>query len=53
MLSLHAYMGGGGSMVIMFCEETFFPTTKEYILFNYKFVENLENGNPISIPIKQ
>ena len=34
---LHAYMAGGGSMVIMFfAKSQFFPTTKEYILFNYK-----------------
>ena len=35
-LSLYAYMDGGGSMVIMFLRKAnFFPTTKEYILFNY------------------
>ena len=39
-------------MVIVFAQSQFCPTAKEYILFNYKFVENLENGNPISIPIK-
>ena len=36
--------------MVNFCRKLVFPTTKEYILFNYKFVENIENGNPISIP---
>ena len=28
MLSLHAYMAGGGSMVIMFCKKPVFPYNK-------------------------
>ena len=46
-------MAGGGSMVIMFYEKPIFPTTKEYILFNYHGGWNIEDGTPIWIPIKK
>ena len=39
-------------MVIVFAKSQFFPTTKEYTLFNYHDGWNIENGTPISIPIK-
>ena len=36
-LSLHAYMAGGKALwLYVFAKSQFFPTTKEYILFNYK-----------------
>ena len=53
MLSLYAYLAGGGSMVIMFfAKSQIFHTTKEYILFNHHGSGYIENGTPISIPIK-
>ena len=35
MLSLHAYLAGGKLYAYSFAKSQFFPTTKEYILFNY------------------
>ena len=32
--------------LIGFAKSQFFPTAKEYILFNYIFFENIENGKP-------
>ena len=53
-LSLHAYMAGGKALWYkVFAKSQFFPTTKEYILFNYHGSLNIENGTPISIPIKK
>ena len=37
----------------VFAKSQFFPTAKEYILFNYKVFENIEKVNPLSIPIKR
>ena len=46
MLTLHAYMAGGGSKVTMFCKKPIFPYNKGiYILFNYHGSwKNIENG---------
>ena len=45
-------MAGGGSMVII-CIKLVFPYNKNNIFYlTTKFVKNIENGNPISIPIK-
>ena len=35
MLYLHAYLAGGKLYGYSFAKSQFFPTTKEYILFNY------------------
>ena len=36
----------------VFAKSQCFPKTKEYTLFNYHDGWNIENGTPISIPIK-
>ena len=47
MLSLHAYMAGGGCMVNMFCEKPIFSYNKGINFYlTTKLVENIENGKP-------
>ena len=43
-------MAGGGSMVIILCKANFALQQRNIFYLTAKFVENIENGNPISIP---
>ena len=47
MLSLHAYMAGGGCMVSMFCEKPiFFLQQRNIFYLTTKFVDNIEKVPP-------
>ena len=47
MLSLHAYMAGGGSMVIWFLRKAIFSLQQRNIFYlTTKFVENIEKVPP-------
>ena len=47
-------MAGGGSMVIKFFAKANFSLLQRNMFYlTTKFVENIENGTPISIPIKK
>ena len=52
MLSLHAYLAGGGCMVNMFCEKPIFPYNKGiYFIELSWWLLNIENGKPHLNPI--